>query len=109
MQAQNLLMLDWSKLAGHYPDTPGHKRAGTSEEAARLTQCTVNNTQQRILDHLTSNPAGKTPDEIANHMNLSVLYIRPRCSELLRLGKIRETTLRRRNASGKRAAVLTII
>mgnify|MGYP000322982922 CR=1 FL=1 len=50
--------------------------------------------------------AGLTADECAAVLGESVLSIRPRFSELLGAGLIRETGQRRRNASGKMADVL---
>lgn len=48
-----------------------------------------------------------TPDEIAGRLGLSVLSVRPRCTELLRNYKsVERTGERRANASGLRAHVL---
>ena len=59
-----------------YPHSPGYKVGGTSRRAAEAIK----------------------PDK-------SVLSIRPRVSELHRLGLVHETGERRRNESGHRAAV----
>jgi len=50
-------------------------------------------------------PAQPTADEIANDLNLSVLSVRPRVSELKRTGKIKQTGARRKNESGMTATV----
>ena len=52
-----------------------------------------------------ANPGGLTADEIAADLGESVLSIRPRVSELHRLGMIEKTKVRRRNASGMSASV----
>jgi predicted transcriptional regulator len=48
---------------------------------------------------------GATADEIADELNRSILSIRPRFSELLRQGLIRDTGVRRGNQSGCSAKV----
>jgi predicted ArsR family transcriptional regulator len=55
-----------------------------------------------ILD-LIANVRPMTADEIADRLELSILYIRPRVSELVELGKLAPSGLCGRNASGKRA------
>tara|TARA_A200000159_G_scaffold60004_1_gene55594 strand:+ start:170 stop:400 length:231 start_codon:yes stop_codon:yes gene_type:complete len=50
-------------------------------------------------------PRGFTADEIAFHLNLSILSIRPRISELNTLGMIEKTGERRKNESGNSAHV----
>lgn len=51
---------------------------------------------------------GLTPDEVAARLGLSVLTVRPRCSELMRRGRIVDSGLRRVNASGRKAKVLVV-
>ena len=51
-------------------------------------------------------PAGATADEIAAEMNLSPLQVRPRVSELKRMGTLWPTGERRRNAHGNSCAVM---
>jgi hypothetical protein len=46
-----------------------------------------------------------TADEIAKDLNLSVLSVCPRVSELKRLGEIQQTGARRKNESGMTATV----
>ena len=47
-----------------------------------------------------------TADEVAERLGESVLSIRPRITELKRMGRIEDTGLRRTNESGHRAAVM---
>lgn len=88
-----------------YPNAAGFKKEGTSEEAA-ASITDAKDSHRRILDILKTGDF--TADEIAAKMGVTVLYCRPRCSELMKLGRIIETGERRINTiSGKRAAVLT--
>jgi len=48
---------------------------------------------------------GLTADEVAGRLGLSILSIRPRITELARLGKVRDSGERRRNGSGRKAIV----
>lgn len=91
----------------HYPDTPGHQPPDTSREAAP-TASEAKRLRNRVLDYLKHN-GPKTADECADALNLSVLSVKPRLTELKRKGHIADTGARRKNASGKNAAVLEAI
>jgi predicted ArsR family transcriptional regulator len=91
-----------------YPDAPGFKVAGPSEQAAEAMGSTANKKRAAVLAQFATYPAGATADEIAKDLNLSVLSIRPRVSELKRMGKIKETGGRRKNESGMTATVWRI-
>lgn len=95
------------EVANSYPEKPGWKAEGTSRIAAESVEPRLGYLQGRVLAQLKGRDL--TADEIAGQLMLSILTVRPRCSELLRLGKIKETNQRRPNASGKMAAVLQII
>lgn len=86
-----------------YPNKPGFKRPGTSEDAAKEVATEASVLRQACLDCIMESP--KTSDEVAAALGRSVLAIRPRISELKFQGKIVETSERRRNVSGKMAAV----
>jgi DNA-binding Lrp family transcriptional regulator len=58
-----------------------------------------------VLAQIAQYPDGATADEIAKDLNLSVLSVRPRVSELKRTGKIKLTGARRKNESGMTATV----
>jgi hypothetical protein len=94
-------------LVSRYPYQPGFKRGGTSELSAKQTQPTVSSLRDLVLSALRQSP--RTADETALALGKSVLAIRPRLSELSRLGLIVETSERRRNASGKLATVYRIL
>jgi predicted ArsR family transcriptional regulator len=91
-----------------YPDAPGFKVAGPSKLAAEKMTSTSTKLRAAVLEQFKQNPAGLTADEIARSLNLSVLSVRPRVSELNRLGTIEQTRLRRKNESGMTATVWQI-
>lgn len=63
---------------------------------------------QHILDAFGAHGT-MTPDELAEKINRSVFYTRPRCSELRAMGLLHRTGEVRRNAqSGLKAGVLSL-
>jgi hypothetical protein len=91
-----------------YPHAPGYKRVGTSKSAADSMREKAPTLRSRIHFHMTTfdRPRGFTADEIAYELYESILSIRPRFTELLRLGKIVDTGETRANVeSGKQATV----
>lgn len=64
------------------------------------------NSQSYLLTYLT----GVLPDggSVVRDLNMSVLSVRPRVSELKRTGKIKQTGARRKNESGMTATVWRI-
>ncbi len=86
-----------------YPGAPGYKRTGTSLQAAQSMVPTASTLRDRVLEAIRARPS--TADELADSLDASPFSIRPRVTELLKMGKIRETLERRRNASGRLAAV----
>jgi predicted ArsR family transcriptional regulator len=91
-----------------YPDAPGFKVSGTSEQAAEAVTGTANKMRAAVLAQLAQYPGGATADEIAKDLDLSVLSVRPRVSELNRTGAIEQTGARRKNDSGMTATVWRI-
>lgn len=89
-----------------YPSSPGYKEDSTSREAAEAMQPSAARLRSSALNYLKGfYPRGFTADEIASHLTLSILSIRPRISELFRLGLIEKTGERRLNESGNSAHV----
>ena len=80
-----------------YPQAPGFKVAGTSAEAAAKITPTVDRLRDAVLEEIRRRPG--TADEIAERLDRNRLAVRPRVSELKRLGKIKPTNERRRNRS----------
>ena len=91
-----------------YPDVPGFKASGPSEQAAEAMSSTASKLRAAVLAQFVQYPGGATADEIAKDLNLSVLSVRPRVSELKRLGEIKQTGGRRKNESGMTATVWQI-
>ena len=89
---------------GQYPLFPGAKRGGTSLDAAVSMSPMAATLRMMALKKLRE-LGPLTADEVAHALGESVLAIRPRVTELGQLGWITETTLRRRNRSGRWAIV----
>jgi hypothetical protein len=88
-----------------YPNSPGFKAPGPSQQAARAMSGTAKTLRARVLECFRNSPAGLTADEAAAQLGETVLAIRPRVTELHRLGEIRATAMRRPNSSGMMATV----
>jgi hypothetical protein len=86
-----------------YPCSPGFKeKSGCSQlAAARVNRDNI----IRLAHHSLYNCPG-TADEVARRLHLSILSVRPRCSELFALGIIRKTQERRLNAISGASAVV---
>lgn len=100
-------MSDLFSYRDQYPNSPGFKRDGTSRIAAKAMTPRAPTLRERILALLRSG-ACLTPDEAAARLGEPILAVRPRFSELSRLGLICETGERRQNDSGLRANVYRI-
>ena len=95
-----------SRLPEAYPDGPGFKSAGPSQEAAERVASKAKVLRDQVLQTYRDRaPAGFTADEIARDLNVSILSVRPRVSELHRNGYLKGTGQRRRNESGMSATV----
>lgn len=86
-----------------YPEAPGFKRAGTSEDAARAIAPRAKSLREQVLEEIRRCPA--TPDEVAKRLKVTVLATRPRVTELQNLGLVVDSGQRRRNDSGRTAIV----
>lgn len=89
-----------------YPHQPGAQDRDTSRDAAADAAETAPLLRARALT-VIERSNGLTADEVAGRLGLSILSIRPRITELSRLGKVRDSGARRRNASGRNAIVWT--
>lgn len=87
-----------------YPHRPGAQARDTSHDAADHAAETAPQLRARALAELERSN-GLTADEVAGRMGASILSIRPRITELSRLGKVRDSGHRRANASGRLAIV----
>jgi hypothetical protein len=89
-----------------YPDAPGHRNIDTSIAAADALAPKLGR-RQRMAETAIRNAGllGLTADELASRLDMDRWSIQPRTSELKRKGLIRDSGLRRPNATGKRAIV----
>ena len=85
-----------------YPLTAGSKTGSTSQAAADSVDAASG--QVMVLSYLRAH-GPLTADEVADGLGRSVLFVRPRASELRRLGLIQATGQRRKNRSGQSATV----
>ena len=90
-----------------YPHAPGYRDLDTSRDAAHGVAGRANLLRDRCMAALTRKPM--TADETADALGENLLSIRPRITELIRLGKIEDSGDRRANASGRRAKVWRVI
>lgn len=89
-----------------YPTTPGHQATDTSQEAApELESAAI--IRLRVLREFEDH-GPMTADECATRMGLSILTVRPRCTELKITRRLADTGKRRTNQSGKSASVLQL-
>lgn len=90
----------------HYPATPGFKKPGTSQAAAKAVAGTrLPARKQALLDAIAAAPNGLTADEAAHQVGESVLYARPRVTELYADKRLIDTGHVRKNESGLMATV----
>jgi hypothetical protein len=97
-------LLDY--CAPRYPHSPGFRDQDTSLKAAEATLPRAQLLRDRVLVQLRR--GNFTADECAARMGESILSVRPRFTELKKLGLIRDTGDRRSNESGQTAKVWAI-
>lgn len=83
------------------------RRTDTSQAAAEAISADAPRLRELVLDEIrrAGRSHGLTADECARRLRRSVLAIRPRFSELLAAGLIRDSGARRSNVSGRGAIV----
>jgi predicted transcriptional regulator len=92
-----------------YPSSAGFKDEGTSKSAAELINAGVKTIRQQVFDIIINKSIyGATPDEVAELLNLTPFTVRPRVTELYKLGRITRTKERRKNSSGLKAYVYVL-
>lgn len=88
-----------------YPHKPGWKGRATSRAAAKAMADKAPTLRDQCLSIFEFYCTDATADEVAERLEKSLLAIRPRITELARLGLIVDSGERRKNASGKMAIV----
>ncbi len=89
-----------------YPDTPGHRNVDTSIAAAEALAPKLGRLQRLAEEAIRdAGSRGLTADELAARLEMDRWSIQPRTSELKRKGLIRDSGMRRPNATGKQAIV----
>jgi hypothetical protein len=86
-----------------YPNVPGARHNECSREAAEAIKGRAERLRDAALDILKG--AALTADEVAAVLKETVLAIRPRVTELNKMGLIYKTGRKRKNASGANATV----
>ena len=87
-----------------YPMIPGAKTDGPSQDAADYMTPKVDNVREKVLNCFTQYE-NLTADEAAQKLQIDRLTIRPRVSELVKMGKLTDTGDRRAKSSGRNATV----
>jgi hypothetical protein len=88
-----------------YPDTLGFKVRGPSEQVALAIADTAKTLRDQVRNVIAAAPRGHTADDVAEELNRSNLYVRPRVAELHRKSDIRPSGGRGRNESGTSASL----
>ncbi len=91
-----------------YPDRTGCRDHSTSREAAQSMVASAPILHKAVLELLGLYPSGLTVHEAAELAGATVPAIQPRFSELKKLGEIERSGERRKNKSGRSAAVWVI-
>ncbi len=87
-----------------YPYSPGHRGIDTSMEAAARLEAGLRASQRIALVAIrNAGRSGLTTEELTIVLGRPYSSVQPRTSELQEFGLIRDSGLRRRNASGCRA------
>jgi len=93
-------------LSTGYPAGPGYKnkdKKGPSRQAALSIKSHAVTLRDKCFKAVNQKPM--TADEVANVIGASILSVRPRVAELVKLRRLKDTGLRRANSSGKMATV----
>lgn len=93
-------------MAKKYPDRPGYTDLACSLDAATNIKMSVATIREIVMAALRVR--NMTPEEISDHTGIHFLNVRPRCTELKRLGVVRHTGARRPNRTGGSSSELEL-
>lgn len=89
-----------------YPNHPGFKVVGPSKQAAEKVEPKSKIIRDKIVEILKQHHRiGLTADELAFLLDASVLSVRPRVTELLRMNILEDSGGRRKNEMGSTVTV----
>lgn len=92
-----------------YPHVAGHRGLGGSVEAAQLVTPSLPRLQALVIEVVERAGAyGATSDEIAAALEWDRYRVRPRTSELRKLGRIADSRKRRQSEAGVASIVWTL-
>lgn len=91
-----------------YPERAGFKAEGTSQEAAAAIEGSGHASRLRLAVLGWYAHQDGTPDQCAASLGESILSIRPRCSELVKQGRLYVTGRRDKSSSGHLQNVLAM-
>ena len=86
-----------------YPAVPGAKARDTSHAAAEGMAAKAESLRDRVLAEIRRK--AQTPEQVALQLAVPLMNVRPRCSELARLGLIEDSRVRREAIGGLQAIV----
>lgn len=93
-----------------YPYGAGYQNTDTSRAAAAGVTTKTTTWRQRVIEVLhKAGPNGATVHETAAALGAPVSTIQPRFSELVQLGRIRDSEKRRVNPSSGKKAIVYIL
>lgn len=89
-----------------YPRRPGYKEPSTSRDAAKAIAGASERLRDRVFAAIAAaGPDGLTADQAASALACTPFAVRPRVTELCRMGLVEPTGARRANDSGMSAKV----
>jgi hypothetical protein len=88
---------------GHYPDAPGWRDPDTSRKAAKSMEPHLGRLQALVLAAISACP--RTARELESDLDMRTQTVTARIRELVLLGKVEDSGLRRMTDSGRRAKV----
>lgn len=90
-----------------YPMTPSVGQTDTSRLSAEAIAPKVETLREQALAVIRERPS--TADEVAEAINESILNVRPRCTELSKLGLTMDSGLRRKNKFNRSCIVYKVV
>lgn len=87
----------------HVENGVGYKADGPARDAAEAQVHRVEEIRAMILDVLRASVTPLSADEIAKEIGVDFMSVRPRVSELHKMGRVRDSGQRRHSRTGRSA------